>query len=97
MNDGSLDAWFARARQVKSAQSSETAAPPGFAAAVWQKHQLRLAEERALVRTSTASLITALAVLATVVGLNFDALTASPDDAGYVGDVAGSVWDFTGD
>jgi hypothetical protein len=96
MNDGSLDAWFARAREVNAVQSLETSAPPGFAALIWQKHQLRLLEERALVRTSMASLATALLVLATVVGLNFDALTSS-DDAAYVGDVASSVWDFTGD
>ena len=97
MNDGSLDAWFAKARQAQAVQPVEPAAPPGFAAAVWQKHQRQLLEERAMVRASAASLVTALMVLATVVGLNFDALTSSPDDAGYVGDVASSVWDFTGD
>jgi hypothetical protein len=96
MNDASLDAWFARAREANAVQSLEASAPPGFAAAVWQKHQRRLLEERAMVRTSTASLATALIVLATVVGFNFDALT-SADDASYVGDVASSVWDFTGD
>lgn len=99
MNDGSLDAWFARAREVNAAQSVEASAPPGFAASVWQKHQRRLLEERAVLRTSTASLVTAVIVLATVVGFNFDALTSS-DDAAYVGDVANSassVWEFTGD
>jgi hypothetical protein len=96
MNDASLDTWFARAREVNAVQSLEASAPPGFAASVWQKHQLRLLEERALVRTSTASLATALIVLAAVVGFNFDALTSS-DDATYVGDVASSVWEFTGD
>ncbi|MBV8898781.1 MAG: hypothetical protein JOY92_01550 [Verrucomicrobia bacterium] len=96
MNDASLDAWFARAREVETVHPLETSAPPGFAASVWQKHQLHLLEERALVRTSTASLAAALLVLATVVGFNFDALT-SADDANYVGDVASSVWEFTGD
>jgi hypothetical protein len=96
MNDASLDAWFAKAREASAVQSLETSAPPGFAASVWQKHQCRLLEERALVRTSTASLATALIVLATVVGFNFDALTSS-DDAIYVGDAASSVWEFTGD
>lgn len=97
MNDASLDTWFAKAREANAVQSLEASAPPGFAASVWQKHQCRLLEERALIRTSTASLAAALIVLATVVGFNFDAL-ASSDDANYVGgDVASSVWDFTGD
>ena len=96
MNDASLDAWFAKAREMNAVQPLETSAPPGFAASVWQKHQLRLREERALVRTSMASLATALTVLATVVGLNFEALTSS-DDPTYMGDVASSVWEFTGD
>jgi hypothetical protein len=97
MNDRSLDAWFAKAREAKAVQPPEAASPPGFAASVWQKYQLRLAEERALVRTSTASVATGLIILATVVGLNFDALTASSDDPAYAADVASSVWDFTGD
>ena len=96
MNDASLDAWFAKAREVNATQPPEASAPPGFAASVWRKHQLRLREERALVRTSTVSLVTALAVLATVVGFNFDALTSS-DDTTYMGDVASSVCEFTGD
>jgi hypothetical protein len=98
MNDASLDAWFARAREVKATQSLETSAPPGFAASVWQKYQRRVLEERAMVRTSMASVVMGLVVLAMVVGFNFDALTSS-DDAAYVGDVAssGSVWEFTGD
>jgi type IV secretory pathway component VirB8 len=96
MNDASLDAWFARAREVNGVQSLEAAAPPGFSASVWQKHQRRLLEERAMIRTSTASLATALVVLATVVGFNLDALMPS-DDATYVGDMASSVWEFTGD
>jgi hypothetical protein len=96
MNDASLDAWFAKAREADVVHSLEASPPPGFAASVWQQHQLRLLEERALVRTSTASLATALIVLATVVGCNFDALTTS-DDVSYVGDVASSVWEFTGD
>ncbi|MBV9997587.1 MAG: hypothetical protein JO015_00580 [Verrucomicrobia bacterium] len=98
MNDANLDAWFARARDATVRQSPEGSAPPGFAASVWQKHQRRLLEERAMARTSLASVATALIVLATVVGFNLDALTSS-DDASYVGDVAssGSVWEFTGD
>ena len=96
MNDASLNAWFAKAREANAVRPAEASAPPGFAASVWQKHQLRLREERALVRTSMASLATALAVLATVVGFNFDALTSS-DDTTYMGDVASSVWEFTGD
>lgn len=98
MNDANLDAWFARARDANPLQPLEASAPAGFAASVWQKHQRRVLQERAMARTSVASVATALIVLATVVGFNFDSLTSS-DDASYVGDVAssGSVWEFTGD
>ena len=56
MNDASLDAWFAKAREVNAVQPLEASAPPGFAASVWQKHQLRLLEERALVRVGDEAL-----------------------------------------
>ena len=70
--------------------------PPGFAEVVWQKYQRRRAEERMLVQASTVSVTAALLILAAAVGLNFDSLTAPPDDPGYSGDLASSVWDFTG-
>ena len=95
MNESNLDAWFAKAREAEPGEPRE--APPGFAAVVWQEHQRRVATERAAVRTSLFSIVTALFVLATVVDLNFDSLTAPPDDPGYVGDLASSVWDSTGD
>ncbi|MBV9489643.1 MAG: hypothetical protein JO069_07965 [Verrucomicrobia bacterium] len=95
MNERSLEALFAKAREAKMAAPLEV--PRGFAETVWQRYQQERAQEQALVRTSMVSLATALVILAATVGLNFDSLTAPPDDLSYAGDLASSVCDFTGD
>jgi hypothetical protein len=94
MNDGTLEALFAKAKEAEAEATS--AIPPGFAAELWRQHRRRHWEERSAVRTGVLSVIASLVFLATLVGLNFDDLTGANDDTGYSTELSAAVWDFAG-
>jgi hypothetical protein len=94
MNDGTLEALFAKAKEAEA--QGGFAVPPGFAAELWRQHQRREGEERSAIRTGILSVFAALAFLVALVGLNFNDLTGANEDAGYSSELSAAVWDFAG-
>ncbi|HEY0791426.1 MAG TPA: hypothetical protein VGD78_10225 [Chthoniobacterales bacterium] len=94
MNDGSLEALFAKAREAKA--PAPPGIPPGFATELWRQHRQRQQEERSAIRTGIVSVLASLVMLAALVGFNFDDLAGAIDDGGDPGELSGAVWDFAG-
>ena len=71
--------------------------PAGFAESILQQHRNRVQENKAFFRTSIFSVATALVILGTVVGFDFETTSSSgSDDQESTVEMAYSLWDPAG-
>jgi hypothetical protein len=95
MKEENLDKLFARARRDGSEVIPSM--PAGFAEGVLQQHRQRVQENRAFFRASILSIATALIILGTVLGINFETSNSSgPDDQESTVEMAYALWDPVG-
>src|ERR1700734_856710 len=90
-----VERLFASARRARGATSPSI--PGGFAEYILQQHRIRVQENKAFVRTSILSVATALIILGTVVGIDFETANSSgSDDQESTVEMAYSLWDPAG-
>jgi hypothetical protein len=90
-----VERLFASARRARG--ETFPSMPGGFAENVLQQHRNRLQENKAFVRTSILSVVTALIILGTVVGIDFETANSSgSDDQESTVEMAYSLWDPAG-
>jgi hypothetical protein len=95
MKDDPLEQLFARARGAQAIPIEPL--PDGFADRVTALYQNERRRQRTALRASVLSLSVALTIFATIVGLNFNAITSvDADDQDPVDDVAQVLWDSAG-
>jgi hypothetical protein len=105
MKEDRLNELFRRAREARRDEStpgwshpqSRLQPRPGFATTVVSRHLAQVRESRFATRTSVISICTALLVLATLTGVNFNALTVDNHDAvDPIAGIADALWDSVG-
>ena len=95
MKDDGLEPLFERARGAQIPVNATL--PAGFADRVTARRQFELYRERTAARASILSVSAALVILATIVGLNLNAITSlGTDDQDPADDVAQVLWDSAG-
>jgi hypothetical protein len=95
MKEENLEKLFARARRDGSEVIPSM--PAGFAEGVLQQHRQRVQENRAFFRASILSIATALIILGTVLGINFETSNSSGlDDQESTVEMAYALWDPVG-
>ena len=95
MKEENLEKLFAAARRVEAEGSPSM--PAGFAEGILQQHRLRVQENRAFFRASILSIATALIILGTVLGINFETSNSSgSDDQESTVEMAYALWDPVG-
>ena len=95
MKEENLEKLFARARQVGA--EGIPPMPAGFAEGVLRQHRQRVQENRAFFRASFLSIATALIILGTVLGINFETSNSSgSDDQESTVEMAYVIWDPVG-
>jgi hypothetical protein len=94
MKEENLEKLFAAARRV-GAEGAPTM-PAGFAEGVLRRHRQRVEENKAFVRASILSVATALIILGTVLGINFETSNTSADDQESTVEMAYALWDPVG-
>lgn len=93
--EGNFEKLFASARAATCPATPDM--PSGFAENILRRHRIRVQENKAFVRTSVLSVATALVILGTVLGLNWEMTNSSGlDDQESAVEVAYSVWDPVG-
>ena len=82
---------------ARRAGNRHASMPAGFAESILQQHRNRVQENKAFLRTSVLSVATALIILGTVLGIDFET-TSSPgsDDQESTVEMAYSLWDPAG-
>jgi len=95
MKEENLEKLFATARRVEA--EGTPSMPAGFAEGVLQQHRQRVQENRAFFRASILSIATALIILGTVLGINFETSSSSgSDDQESTVEMAYALWDPVG-
>jgi hypothetical protein len=95
MKEENLEKLFAGARRVGA--EGTPSMPAGFAEGVLQQHRQRVQENRAFFRASILSIATALIILGTVLGINFETSNFSgSDDQESTVEMAYVIWDPVG-
>jgi hypothetical protein len=94
MKEENLEKLFAAARQVGA--EGAPSMPAGFAEGVLRRHRQRVEENKAFVRASILSVATALIILGTVLGINFETSNTSADDQESTVEMAYALWDPVG-
>jgi hypothetical protein len=94
MKEENLEKLFAAARRVGA--EGDPSMPAGFAESVLRQHRQRIEENRAFFRASILSVATALIILGTVLGVNFETSNSSGDDQESTVEMAYSLWDPAG-
>ena len=95
MKEENLDKLFARARRVGAEETPSM--PAGFAEGTLQKYRQRVQENRAFFRASILSIATALIILGTVLGINFETSNSfGSDDQESTVEMAYALWDPVG-
>ncbi|HET9375607.1 MAG TPA: hypothetical protein VFO40_11570 [Chthoniobacterales bacterium] len=95
MKDDGLEPLFKLARGARISPSAPL--PAGFAERVTARYRLIQHRERTASRASILSVSMALAIFATIVGLNLNAITSlGTDDQDPADDVAQVLWDSAG-
>jgi len=95
MKEENLEKLFARARRVGA--EGIPPMPAGFAEGVLQQYRQRVQENRAFFRASFLSIATALIILGTVLGINFETSNSSgSDDQESTVEMASVIWDPVG-
>ena len=94
MKEENLDKLFAAARRVGA--EGAPSMPAGFAEGVLRRHRQRVEENKAFVRASILSVATALIILGTVLGINFETSNSSADDQESTVEIAYALWDPVG-
>jgi hypothetical protein len=89
-----VERLLASARQA--GPDTTPAIPVGFAENVLRLHRSRLQENKAFLRTSLLSVATALIILGTVLGMNFETTSSGSDDQESTVEMAYSLWDPVG-
>jgi hypothetical protein len=90
-----VERLFAAARQAS--RESASPMPAGFAENILQQHRNRVQENKAFLRTSILSVATALIILGTVLGIDFETTNSSgSDDQESTVEMAYSLWDPAG-
>jgi len=90
-----LDRLFATARRAGA--EGTPFIPAGFAEGVLRQYRQRVQENRAFFRASILSIATALIILGTVLGINFDPSNASgSDEQESTVEMAYALWDSVG-
>src|SRR5260370_10428342 len=96
MKEENLEKLFATARRAGAEGSPSM--PAGFAEGVLRQHRQRVQENRAFFRASVLSIATALIILGTVLGINFETSNSSgSDDQESAVEVAYVVLDADGE
>lgn len=95
MKEENLEKLFAGARQIGT--EGIPSMPAGFAEGVLQQHRQRAQENRAFLRASILSIATALIILGTVLGINFETSNSfGSDDQESTVEMAYVIWDPVG-
>ena len=95
MKEENLEKLFATARRAGA--EGTPSIPTGFAEGVLQEHRQRVQENRAFFRASILSIATALIILGTVLGINFETSNSSAsDDQESTVEMAYVIWDPVG-
>ncbi|HEY1477825.1 MAG TPA: hypothetical protein VGF37_09085 [Chthoniobacterales bacterium] len=94
MKEENLEKLFAAARRVGA--EGAPSMPAGFAEGVLRRHRQRVEENKAFVRASILSVATALIILGTVLGINFETSNTSADDQESTVEMAYALWDPVG-
>jgi hypothetical protein len=94
MREENLEKLFAAARRVGA--EGAPSMPAGFAESVLRQHRQRVEENRAFLKASILSVATALIILGTVLGINFEASNSSGDDQESTVEMAYALWDPAG-
>ena len=95
MKEENLEKLFATARRAGA--EGTPSMPAGFAEGVLQQHRQRVQENRVFFRTSILSIATALIILGTVLGINFETSSSSgSDDQESTVEMAYVIWDPVG-
>ena len=95
MKEENLEKLFATAR--RAGVEGTPSMPAGFAEGVLQQHRQRVQENRVFFRTSILSIATALIILGTVLGINFETSNSSgSDDQESTVEMAYVIWDPVG-
>ena len=95
MKEENLEKLFAAARRVEA--EGDPSAPIGFAERILQQHRQRLQEDRAFFRASILCIATALIILGSVLGINFETNSfAGSDDQDAPVEMAYALWDPVG-
>jgi hypothetical protein len=90
-----LERLFAAARQVEVEETSIM--PAGFAEGVLRQHCQRVQEDRTFSKASVISIGTALIILGTVLGINYETTNSSgSDDQESMVEMAYALWDPVG-
>ena len=90
--EGNIEKLFASARAARSPATPDM--PSGFPENILRRYRIRVQENKAFVRTSVLSVGTALVILGTVLGLNWEMTNSSGlDYQESAVEVAYSVWD----
>jgi hypothetical protein len=94
MKEENLEKLFAAARRVGAAGTPSM--PAGFAEGVLRQHRQRVEENKAFLRASILSVVTALIILGTVLGITFETSNSSGDDQESTVEMAYALWDPVG-
>ena len=95
MKEENLERLFAVARRAGTEGDPST--PAGFAEGILQQHRQRVQENKAFLRASILSIVTALIILGSVVGIDFETNNFSgSDDQDSTVEMAYALWDPVG-
>jgi hypothetical protein len=95
MKEENLNKLFATARQAGA--EGIPPIPAGFAQGILREHRQRVRESRAFFKASILSIATALIILGTVLGFNFETSNSpGPDDQESTVEMAYALWDSVG-
>ena len=94
MKEENLEKLFAAARRVRA--EGAPSMPAGFAEGILRQHRQRIEENKAFFRASILSVATALIILGTVLGINFETSNSSGDDQESTVEMAYALWDPVG-
>jgi hypothetical protein len=95
MKEDNLEDLFAAVRRAGKEESPSV--PAGFAESVLRRHNRRVQENRAFLRTSILSIATAFLILGTILGINFHSNEASGfEDQESTVEMAYTLWDPVG-
>jgi hypothetical protein len=93
--EDNVERLFASARRASRGEIPSM--PTGFAENILQQHRNRVQENKAFLRTSILSVATALIILGTVLGIDFETTSSSgSDDQESTVELAYSLWDPAG-